>query len=273
MCRLLGSVSPAPATIETVLGAGQRQVFTDMAQLHRDGWGTAWHDEDGRIRRHVRPTSGVGDPALEDTLAAAASTARIVHLRLATMGLACSTENTHPFLADGMAFAHNGSLEPTGPIQRLIGAEQLATLEGTTDSERYLAAVRTRVARGATVLEALVDTVATLRLAYPNRSLNALLLTGTEMFAVHASENVPIPHNVFAASGIPLERLPRHHVDAYYLMRTRRGEDGSILFASSGLDITGWDPLPAETVTRVDLATLAMETVPLDAAGPTTLVA
>jgi glutamine amidotransferase len=206
-------------------------------------------------------------------LAAGPSTARIVHLRLATDGLACSTENTHPFLADGMAFAHNGSLEPSGPIDRLIGAEQRAALEGTTDSERYFAAVRTLVAAGATVLEALVDTVAALRVVYPDRSLNALLLTGTELFAVHASENVPIPHGVFAASGIPIDRLPRHHVDAYYLMRTRRGEDGSILFASSGLDITGWDPLPAESVTRVDLASLTTETVPLASAAPSRLVA
>ncbi|WP_375388624.1 class II glutamine amidotransferase [uncultured Amnibacterium sp.] len=273
MCRLLGSVSPEPATVETVLGAGQRQVFADMARLHRDGWGTAWRDEDGAVRRQVRPSSGVGDAELEDTLSGGRSTARIVHLRLATQGLACSTENTHPFLADGMAFAHNGSLEPAGPIERLIGPQQLASLAGTTDSERYFAAVRTAIADGATVFEALLDTVATLRLQYPDRSLNALLLTGTELFAVHASEDVPIPHGVFAASGIPVDLLPRHHVDAYYLMRTHHGEDGSIQFASSGLDIAGWEPVPAETVTRVDLATLATETVPLSQASGTRLVA
>jgi predicted glutamine amidotransferase len=273
MCRLLGSASLAPATVEAVLGSGQQQVFTDMARLHRDGWGTAWLDAAGRVQRHVRPSSGVGDPELADTLAAGPSKARIVHLRLATEGLACSTENTHPFLADGMAFAHNGSMEPTGPIERLIGAEQLASLEGTTDSERYFAAVRTLVDRGASVFDALIDTVATLRVAYPDRRLNALLLTETELFAVHASEDVPIPHGVFAASGIPLDRLPRHHVDAYYLMRSRRGDDGSIQFASSGLDIAGWEPVPAETVTRVDLATLATETVPLAAARPSALVA
>jgi gamma-glutamyl hercynylcysteine S-oxide hydrolase len=172
-----------------------------------------------------------------------------------------------------MAFAHNGSLEPAGPVERLIGPEQLASLTGTTDSERYFAAVRTVVASGASVFEALVDTVAVLRGAYPDRSLNALLLTPTELFAVHASEGVPIPHGVFAASGIPAERLPRHHVDAYYLMRTRRGEDGSILFASSGLDIGGWDPVPPETVTRIELASLATQTQPLSAASPIRLVA
>ena len=273
MCRLLGSVSPTPTTVEAVLGTEQRRVFADMAELHRDGWGTAWRDADGRVQRHVRPSSGVGDAGLHDTLAAAPSTARIVHLRLATQGFACSTENTHPFVADGMAFAHNGSLKPRGPIDRLIGDAQRATLAGTTDSERYFAAVRTLVARGASVLEALVDTVATLRGTYPDRSLNALLLTETELFAVHASEGAPIPHHVFAASGIPAERLPQHHVDAYYLMRTRRTADGSVQFASSGLDIAGWEPLPAESVTRVALDSLATETVPLAQAGAASLVA
>ncbi|MFD1720993.1 class II glutamine amidotransferase [Amnibacterium endophyticum] len=263
VCRLLGSVSPAPATVEAVLGAGQRRVFVDMARLHRDGWGTAWRDEAGTVRRRSRSATAVGDPELEDLLAGGPSTARIVHLRLATDGFACVPENTHPFLADGMAFAHNGSLEPTGPIERLIGAEQRAGIVGTTDTERYFAAVRTLVARGAEPLDALLDTVAALRRIYPQRSLNALLLTSDELLAVHASEGVPIPWNVFAASGIPAERLPAHHADAYYLMRSRRGEDGSILFASSGLDIAGWEPLPAESITRVDLRTLHAETVPL----------
>lgn len=273
MCRLLGAASPAPTTVESALGTGQREVFADMARLHRDGWGTAWRTAGGHLDRHVRPSCGVGDPELEDTLADGPSTARIVHLRLATQGLACSTENTHPFLADGMAFAHNGSLAPIGPIDRLIGDEQRVGLEGTTDSERYFAAVRTAVASGATAFDALVDTVVSLRAAYPNKSLNALLLTESELFAVHASKNVPIPHSVFATSGIPAALLPRNHDDAYYLMRSRRGEDGSILFASSGLDIGGWDPLPAESVTRVSLATLTTETVPLSAATPSRLVA
>lgn len=273
MCRLLGAASPAPVTVETVLGSGQRAVFADMARLHGDGWGTACLDDEGRVRGDRRPTSGVGDTALQTVLTHEPSTARIVHLRLATMGLARTPANTHPFLADGMAFAHNGSLEPAGPVERLVGREQLASLRGTTDSERYFAAIRTLVARGASVFEALVSTVSSLRATYPERSLNALLLTPTELFAVHASEGVPIPHGAFAASGIPADRLPRHHVDAYYLMRTRRGPDGSIVFASSGLDIAGWDAVPPETVTRVDLATLAVRTVPLSAADASRRVA
>ena len=273
MCRLLGYAAPRPTTVEEVLGSDERRVFADMARLHRDGWGTAWRRASGTLTGDVRPHSGIGDPALEDSLVAGPATARLVHLRLATAGMDCTPANTHPFVADGMAFAHNGSLEPTGPIDRLIGGRHRATLAGTTDSERYFAAIRTRVDDGVAAFEATLETVAALRAAFPLRSLNALLLTADELIAVHASEGVPIPHHEFAASGIPGDRLPAHHEDAYYLMRTRRADDGSVVFASSGLDIAGWDALPAESVTRVDLATLAVRTEPLTAAGPQRLVA
>jgi predicted glutamine amidotransferase len=247
-------------------------VFADMARLHRDGWGTAWRGKH-RLGVTVRPHSGIGDADLEDTLVAGPSTARLVHLRLATRGMACTTANTHPFVVDGMAFAHNGSFQPNGAVDRLIGGRQRAGIEGTTDSERYFAAIRTRMDEGATAFEAALDTVAALRAAFPDRSLNALLLTDDELIAVHASEGVPIPHHEFAASGIPSHRLPRHHEDAYYLMRSKRGPDGSVVVASSGLDITGWEPLPAESVTSFDLATLESRTEPLAAAGSRTLVA
>jgi hypothetical protein len=48
-------------------------------------------------------------------------------------------------------------------------------------------------------------------------------------------------------------------------MRQRRLDDGTIIFASSGLDIVGWEPLSPESVTRVDLATLTTETRVLSA--------
>lgn len=265
MCRLLGYAAPAPTTVETVLGGEQRQVFADMAVLHRDGWGTAWRDGGGSVRADVHANAATDDPALTDSLAAVPAPARIVHLRLATRGMATAPANTHPFLVDGMAFAHNGSLEPTGPIERLVSARHRAALAGTTDSERYFAAVRTALDTGVAPLEATLTTVAALRAAYPHRSLNALLLTPAELIAVHASQDVPIPFDEFTA--VPAQQLPRYHAEGYYLMRMRRNDDGSVVFASSGLDIAGWEPLPAESVTRVDLSTLAVETVPLSSAA------
>lgn len=263
MCRLLGYAAPGPTTVEDVLGGEQHRVFADMAVLHRDGWGTAWRDG-GRVSGTVHANAGTTDPALEASLTEASAAARIVHLRLATRGMATTRANTHPFIADGMAFAHNGSLEPTGPIERLISARHRATLVGTTDSERYFAAIRTSLDGGSSPLDAMVSTVAALRAAYPHRSLNALLLTRTELLAVHASQDVPTPFDEFTA--VPAQQLPRHHAEGYYQMRMLRGEDGSVVFASSGLDIAGWEPLLAESVTRVDLDTLTVDTVPLSEA-------
>ncbi len=265
MCRLLGYAAPAPTTVEAVLGGDERRVFTEMARLHRDGWGTAWRDAAGALHADRRVEEGAGDAALADALTAGPATARLVHLRLATPGMACSLPNTHPFLADGLAFAHNGSLEPTGPIERMLSPRRRAGLTGTTDSERYLAAIRTAMDAGRDAVEATASTVRALRAAYPRRSLNALLLTPDELIAVHASRGVPIPLQELTAGGLPAHLLPRHHADAYYLMRMRRDADGAVVVASSGLDVAGWEPLPEESVVRVDLRTLAVTTVPLDA--------
>lgn len=143
-----------------------------------------------------------------------------------------------------------------------IAPDLLASLEGDTDSERYLAVIRSKIAEGHAPFDAVCRTVLELRPIYPDLSMNAIILTSTELIAVHASENADTPHDLFDASG--LLNLPQDHRTAYYLMRQRRLDDGTIVFASSGLDIVGWEPLPAESVTRVDLDTLETTTRLLD---------
>lgn len=276
MCRLLGYASASPATVAELLGGTDTRVFRDMARLHRDGWGTASRaadgpidvvqaDRPGAIDAVVSPIAGVADPQLTSVLRDHTARARIVHLRLATDGMVCATENTHPFVAGGMAFAHNGSIQPNAVIEDLVSPRRLAEVGGTTDSERYFAAIRSAMDDGAGAVDAVVETVRALRARFPGRSLNALLLTGTQLIAVHASEHAPIPHATFTASGLPKSEWPRNHEDAYYLMRAKRTADGSVIFASSGLDIAGWRPLPAESVTAVDLSSLAVRSIPLGA--------
>jgi glutamine amidotransferase len=174
---------------------------------------------------------------------------------MATGGMACQPVNTHPFLADDLSFAHNGSLTPTSIIEDHISADILAGLKGDTDSERYFAVIRTRLADGAELFDAVCETVSELRQLFPHASMNALILSPTQLIAVHASEGARVPVEDFDASGIADEYFPRDHRTAYYLMRQRTLDDGTIMFASSGLDIIGWEPLPAESVTSVDLHT------------------
>ena len=142
MCRLLGYVAPAATRVAPLL-AGEHGAFHDLARLHSDGWGTAWR-EHGETRVRVSSAGGWGDRGLRDVLEHDTAAARIVHLRLATDGMARAAENTHPFRAGGLAFAHNGALEPLGPLERLVSPRRAAELRGTTDSERYFAAIRSR---------------------------------------------------------------------------------------------------------------------------------
>lgn len=269
MCRLLGYASPWSRTTESVLGGAQSGVFQDMALLHRDGWGTAWLDDSGdapaeeRLAALRSPESGVHNELLTGVLTERRSRARITHLRMATDGMLCEPQNTHPFLADGMAFAHNGSLAPVSVIEEHIAPDIAAQLQGETDSERYFAVIRSALKSGLGIVDAVVSAVSELRELFPTASMNALILSSTHLIAVHASEGAHVPFEDFDASGLSESQLPSNHRTGYYLMRQRRLEDGTIVFASSGLDIIGWEALPPETTVAVDLATLETESRPI----------
>ncbi len=269
MCRLLGYAAPTPRTVSSVLGDDQLAVFRDMAQFHRDGWGSSWVDTAGGIglETEKQDTSGLDDPQLVDALTRFTSKAKIVHLRLATDGMSCVTENTHPFVAEGFAFAHNGSFPNPASIEPLLSPSVWARLRGDTDSERYFGLIRTFHEDGRSLSDATLAAARELQRRYPQSSLNALLLSDRQLIAVHASSHAPSPVQEFDKRGIRLESLPAGHTDDYYLMRMRQHSDGTVVFASSGLDIDDWMPLPHDSVTSVDLSSLTVRTVALSASG------
>jgi predicted glutamine amidotransferase len=262
MCRLLGYAAPVPRTVASVLGGAQSRVFLDMAKLHRDGWGSAWIDDSGDVDlESVRQnTSGLEDQALLDALTRFSSKAKLIHLRLATGGMACEPQNTHPFVSGNIAFAHNGSFTDLSTVESLLSPTVLATIKGDTDSERYFGLIRTYREQGLSLPDATIKAVSILRELFPQSSLNALILSDDELIAVHASSAAPSPIEEFDKRGISAEELPADHVDSYYLMRMKQRVDGTVVFASSGLDIDDWDPLPADSVTTVDLTTLRYST-------------
>ena len=186
-----------------------------------------------------------------------------MHLRLASHGLPTATANSHPFLAGGMAFAHNGSATPTSKLRPLVHAELWERLEGTTDSEAYFAGIRSRIAEGMALPDAVVATVRRIRTIFPQASLNAVLLAPSSLIVVSASATAPIPVHEFEASGIPAAELPLHNMDAYYQLWKRRLPDGTTVFSSTGLAMRGWTPVPQQTVTVVDTHTGAERVIPI----------
>ncbi len=264
MCRLLAYVSPAPTTIEATLGRPVLDQFTALSLLHGDGWGTAWMPSAPGAKGQLSyrsPGPARSDPAFVEQTRFEPSRSRIVHLRWASPGLRVQAENTHPFSDGSLNFAHNGSLMPPGAIASLLDDSTRRSLVGSTDSERYFALIRQEMAAGpGDVVAAVRRAVITLRAIFPIASLNALLLTDAELVVIHANsvEDAPKLTELSNTGSAPLD-----HLEAYFLMRSRRSDDGTISFTSSGLPQDGWLPLPDDSITSVDIDSLTMTTVPI----------
>lgn len=136
MCRML-VVSGGPHRSE-ILRAFRKQAThgregPPAARRHQDGWGMVLGD--GRLHLlERRPTDASSDPAFEAAVTKAEASSNgfvLTHLRDASIG-SKTVANTHPFVADGWAFAHNGTIHDAGRIE-IEGARY----EGETDSERY----------------------------------------------------------------------------------------------------------------------------------------
>ena len=268
MCRLLGVVSATPVSVIDAVGDGVLRDFVALTKIHGDGWGVAAVDHVGAAPQ-VRVSAGT---ALDDPLFTAAtrdrrSIATMVHLRWATNGLAVRPQNSHPFVADGLAMAHNGSIKPMGPLQALLDPDVAASLHGTTDSERYFALVRQYRRTTTTLAEAVRRAVTELRLINSDASLNALILGEDQLIVVHAHARSRLL--VEDLEEISAADLPAEHLEDYFALRMARPGDGTIVIGSTGFGDLGWQPLPPECVTSISLRDQSVSLLPLvmDAIG------
>lgn len=273
MCRLLGYAAPAPVTLHSAVGRRRLRDFTALSRVHADGWGASWLERTGspagEVRVRTSTTAAAHDREFSAHAREVAAVAQIGHLRLASDGLTVDERNTHPFLADGTAFAHNGTLLPIARVERLLEPEWLRTVAGTTDSERYFALVRQhRDADPAGGLPgAMRAAAALLRREFPGESLNALALDGEHLVVVHANPRATAPDDL--AELFQGARLPAEHNERYGVMRLARARDGRVVVCSTGVPGDDWEPLPAESVTTIDLADLSVSVaeIPLMTAG------
>lgn len=269
MCRLLGFAAPAPTTSVDLIGASACADWQAMGILHDDGWGTAWL-EDGHVRRVRDSAAGTDNPDLTAALTRSPARARITHLRMATEGMANQESNTHPFLADRIAFAHNGSVEPVERLRAMADPATVDRVGGTTDSAVIFALILERVRDGEPLFTSTTAVAESVRRQFPTAALNLLLLDSTQLIAVHANEGAVPPREDFEASGLG-PNLPRDHRDHYFQLSWTRRPGGAFVLSSSGLDTAGWTRMTQHTAARVDLTTLEATFVPLTqtSRGPT----
>lgn len=247
MCRLLGWSSDHPVTVAEVLGAPALERLRELAAVHAHGCGMAWYAEgDDRLQAH-RSTLAAGDDGDFGRFVHETPTRRgLLHLRLATPGLGLELTDTHPFVADGLAFAHNGAIFPQDRVDLLLptGAD---TPAGTTDSERYFARLRHNIGHkqgGAAVAHAAGRVLSRMRWhGMSASSLNALLLTREQLhlISLHDPQAEPTEVRVWPAD---------YTTHPPYLDLSLLQRDGLSVVASSGI-------LREETgVTRIDPASV-----------------
>lgn len=267
MCRLLGVVSAVPASVSDAVDALTLKDFVALTKIHGDGWGIAGVERaDATPQVQVSAGSALDDAAFDAATTQRRAVASMVHLRWATNGLAVRPENSHPFLADGIAMAHNGSIKPMSPLEEMLDPEFAATLRGTTDSERYFALIRQHRRSAPSLAEAVRRAVAQLRHRYPDASLNALLLGEGQLIAVDAHARSRLPAEDIEE--ITAADLPAEHLEDYFALRWARPDEDTLVIASTGFGDLDWQPLPPECVTAVSLRDRSMSLHPIDIGSP-----
>jgi predicted glutamine amidotransferase len=250
-------------SVVDVLGEQEFESFTALTAVHGDGWGMAWQDlTDRTIRCTTSAASATDDPDYRRLARRPLGRAGMLHLRWATPGLPVTPENTHPFVEGGYAFAHNGHISPVEQLEGLLTLGSRAALRGTTDSERYFRFVMQHIADRGDDADGLRRALAELVRHFPHASLNALLLTPTQMFGVHINSRAAAPveglHELFASD----DQIPLRHTDDYFTMDFRLMPD-AVHVISSGIDPEGWTPVPEDTAAAVDLTTLELRRLDL----------
>jgi len=137
MCRI---IALAPSPDDSIPGpltefgrlADCGAVPPDAPSGHRDGWGLAGFSGPSLAFRARQAADASADPSYGEALGALAATRPdlvLGHLRKMSVGVA-SEANTQPFVRDGVAFCHNGTVYGRVPLDAALEE----TLEGETDS-------------------------------------------------------------------------------------------------------------------------------------------
>jgi len=251
MCRLLGVVSATtPRPLPDLLGA-ELEPFAALSSVHCDGWGIAYWNEADDLVLDKAPEAATGSAAFRAAVEGAHTRAAILHLRKASVGMANLPQNTHPFAAGSVTFAHNGYFSPLGPVDDLLRESSSRTCVGDTDSERYFGLALAEMRHHGPVL-ALSRAAARISAVAEVVSLNALMLTHQALYAFAYYDA-----DVIAAQGGDPDT---------YVLRFRPGRD-DVIVASSGWEqpTPDWEILAKGTVLEVrrdDLRTTVHRTRP-----------
>jgi predicted glutamine amidotransferase len=248
MCRLFCWAANQPVSPIEVLGSDSK-LLHDLSLEHKDGWGGASCNS-GVVKAVHDIESAAESSSYSKFLEDSESTSGMIHLRWATGDYLVCLENTHPFVADGMAFEHNGAFQNIDSIIQLIDPKILSGRQGTVDSEIYFYYLRTLL-QTRNMKQAYEELIPVMEKQTAYTSLNAMILSPTKLYVISAHSP---------------ERRPKDLAENYYDLSFNLDE--SVFSAwSRGVRAIEGTKLPNNHILTVDLADISLDISALDLKG------
>lgn len=208
MCRLAAHVGPPvalssllydpPRSLE-VLAHSPRELTHGVVNV--DGTGVAWWPERGHPPlRYVTERTPWADPNLPALSRRLVGSPIVAAVRSATPGIPMGTGGVAPFVADGLAFAHNGWIGGfgagvRGALEALVDPVVHHDTLAVSDSLVLFGLVRTHRRAGVGLAEAvrtaLDQVAAACRAVDQQATLNVVVCDGTELVATRCSVSLP----------------------------------------------------------------------------------
>ncbi|QEC47335.1 class II glutamine amidotransferase [Baekduia soli] len=275
MCRLFGLTGGDRAVRATFWLLEAPDSLARQSRREPDGTGVGWFGPDGRPEVAKQPLAAYADQAFAREARELESTTFVAHIRYATTGTV-QAANTHPFAQRGRLMAHNGVVQDLPRLERELG-DDLALVQGDTDSERLFALITREIGRHDGDVGAGIASAARWVAAHlPVYALNLVLATPAGLWALR----YPAVHELWvlrrAAGGARGDR----HLDAASAGGTVRVRSAhlsrrpAVIVASEPMDADpGWRLLEPGELLHVDhgLAVRSTIAVPEAPARPLTL--
>ena len=191
MCRLLGIYGQSDIWREIALAFGDQAESgaippgENQKPGHKDGWGIAMTNQDHSAMIPVMRQLGssLEGSCYQDAIQGASQPPGILlcHLRKASDIIPITLANAHPFVHNGWAIIHNGTVYNAESLPR---NPELKTTSDGSDTEHFFHYLLTRIEKTPTdgMAPVIAEAVASIETDYS--ALNCILSNGRDLFAI-----------------------------------------------------------------------------------------
>jgi predicted glutamine amidotransferase len=253
MCRLFGMSGGREPVQATFWLLEAPDSLAQQSRKEPDGTGLGTFTADGRPIVSKQPLAAYEDQAFAREAREVTSCTFVAHIRYASTG-AVSPENTHPFEMQDRLFAHNGVIGGLDQLERELG-DARSLVRGETDSERFFALITREIGRASDVRKGIASAVLWVAENLPVFSLNFVLITESELWALR----YPDTHELYVlerAAGGASGHRHLEHASARGSVRVRSAglaTRPAVVVATEPMDEdAGWRPLESGQLLHVD---------------------